>query len=88
MSEAVADLVLVRRLTRSMTKATLTWLKQQEKDFLASPRLSITASDDFLARVPSSGGVYVLWSIKSGSPAYIGETCHLKHRIHELVRLP
>jgi hypothetical protein len=71
-----------------MRKSTLTWLKKQEKAFLGLPRLPITDSDDFLTAVPSSGGVYVLWSIKSDSPAWVGETCHLHDRIHELVKLP
>jgi hypothetical protein len=55
---------------------------------LKLPRLAIQDTKDFLGAVPCSGGVYVLWDTKFRAPAYVGETCHLNIRIHELVKLP
>jgi len=70
---------------KAQTRATLQRLFFELE---SATRTGITDIEAIRARCPGLGGVYAVWRIEASSELiYIGETCHLQHRLEELSRL-
>jgi hypothetical protein len=66
-----------------MTKTLIHQLRNLEKNFEAAARWK-PASVEPIRDVESVGGVYGIW--EEDNLRYFGETCHLQHRIEEIVQ--
>lgn len=49
-----------------------------------SRRRKLLSAADSADSIPSLGGVYVVWDNTSGNAIYVGETCHLRHRLRDI----
>jgi hypothetical protein len=59
------------------------YVQDLERRFLSRPRRRPSAVAEKLGQVEELGGVYGIW--QHGKLRYFGETCHLNHRIFEIV---
>jgi hypothetical protein len=51
-----------------------------------SRRRKLLSAADWADSIPGLGGVYVVWDDQSGKAIYVGETCHLRHRLKDMAR--
>jgi hypothetical protein len=49
-----------------------------------APRAAFPVDGKWTERLPARGGVYAIW--RGMDPVYVGESCHLKHRLGDLTR--
>lgn len=61
-------------------------LSQMENRLLAAPVRRIFGSATWARDVPLDAGVYVIWSRRSGRPAYVGQTGCLRERMSDAGR--
>lgn len=59
-------------------------LLEIEQRMIKAPRRSVLGGEDWAENIPELGGVYVIWDSSTGDPVYVGETCHLNHRLGDL----
>ena len=68
-----------------MRPRTRTLLRSYFADLVAAPRTKVKDLGRIRRDCPSIGGVYAIWNgMSGGRPIYVGETCHLNHRLREL----
>lgn len=66
-------------------------LLKLEECLRSKTAITITADGRWVDGLPARGGVYVIWQRdksedqESKVAVYVGETCHLKHRLSDLV---
>lgn len=68
-----------------MRTSVLKRLAVMERQLVDAPRRQLLGGLAWKSDVPAVGGIYAIWS-KRGSPKYVGETCHLRHRCVDLGR--
>lgn len=59
-------------------------LREFETRIVGAPRRPVLDGENWHDGVPNLGGVYVIWDKLTGCPVYVGETCHLNHRLSDL----
>ena len=57
-------------------------LLEYEHALRAAPRTTIPVDGIWAVQLPARGGVYAIW--RGDEHVYVGETCHLKHRLGDL----
>jgi hypothetical protein len=70
-----------------MDLQTLQTLQEWEKEISdSSHRQKLVLAADWADCIPALGGVYVIWDDTNGNAVYVGETCHLQHRLSDMAR--
>ena len=61
-------------------------LRTLERNIRSLPRIRLFVNG-WRVSVPKRGGIYVIWTLRTGKAIYVGETCNLNSRLGDLGRI-